>query len=151
VTHLGHGGLALEAPPHAVVNALGLPPARVDAFEAVALVAVEARRALLHDRHVGLCGDCIQALEALQYLSLAQLSLTHLCCCVSIRGEVVRRWCRSSKSRCVPSIALFNSISVRKMPSRVGAEPFRRRTPLHSEFFTTSTTLNIITSRHIAT
>lgn len=42
--YLRHSSLALEPPPHTVVDTLGLPPARVDALEAVALVAVEALR-----------------------------------------------------------------------------------------------------------
>lgn len=42
VTDLGHGGLALEATAHGIVDTLGLSPAGVDALEAVRLVAVEA-------------------------------------------------------------------------------------------------------------
>lgn len=45
VTDLGHGGLALEATAHGIVNTLGLSPAGVYAHEAVRLVAVEARSA----------------------------------------------------------------------------------------------------------
>lgn len=43
--HLWHGSLALEASADTVVDTLGLSPARVDAHEAVRLVAVEARSA----------------------------------------------------------------------------------------------------------
>lgn len=42
-SHLWHGSLALEASADTVVDTLGLSPARVDAHEAVRLVAVEAR------------------------------------------------------------------------------------------------------------
>lgn len=56
-THLRHRRLPLEPSPHSVVDALRLPPARVDAFEAVGLMAVEAVRVLLHDRDVLLRGD----------------------------------------------------------------------------------------------
>lgn len=45
VSHLGHNSLSLEASAHAVVDTLWLSPARVDAHEAVRLVAVEARSA----------------------------------------------------------------------------------------------------------
>lgn len=60
VTHLWHDSLSLEPPSHSVINALRLPPARVDAFEAIGLMAVEGRRALLHDRNVLLCRDHLQ-------------------------------------------------------------------------------------------
>jgi hypothetical protein len=42
-SHLWHSRLALESPSHSVVNALGLSPAWVNAFEAIALVPVKAR------------------------------------------------------------------------------------------------------------
>jgi hypothetical protein len=42
VSYLWHGRLALESPPHAIVDTLRLPPARVNAFESIALVSVEA-------------------------------------------------------------------------------------------------------------
>jgi hypothetical protein len=41
-SYLWHGRLALEAPPHAIVYALGLTPAGVNAFESIALMSVEA-------------------------------------------------------------------------------------------------------------
>jgi hypothetical protein len=41
-SYLWHGRLALEPPPHTIVDALGLPPAGVNAFESIALVSVEA-------------------------------------------------------------------------------------------------------------
>lgn len=56
-THLGHNSLALEASPHAVVDTLGLPPALANAVEAVTLVTLELRSALLDDRDMLLCGD----------------------------------------------------------------------------------------------
>jgi hypothetical protein len=56
-THLGHNSLALEASPHAVVDTLGLPPALADAVEAVTLVTLELRSALLDDRDMLLCGN----------------------------------------------------------------------------------------------
>ena len=56
-THLGHNSLALEASPHAVVNTLGLPPALANAVEAVTLVTLELRSALLDDRDMLLCGN----------------------------------------------------------------------------------------------
>jgi hypothetical protein len=56
-THLWHNSLTLEASPHAIINTLRLPPAGSDAVEAVALVAVEAVRALLDDRDMLGCGD----------------------------------------------------------------------------------------------
>lgn len=55
-THLWHGGLTAESTAHGIVDTLWLPPAGVDALEAVGLVAVEARSALLHDRDVLLRG-----------------------------------------------------------------------------------------------
>ena len=54
-THLWHGSLASETSPNGIVDTLGLPPAWVDALEAVGLVAVEARGALLDDGDVLLC------------------------------------------------------------------------------------------------
>ena len=63
-THLWHSSLSLESPPHSVVNALRLPPAGVDAFEAVGLVAVEGRRVLLDDRDVLLCRDHLPAYQS---------------------------------------------------------------------------------------
>lgn len=65
-THLWHSNVALKPPPDTVVDTLGLPPAGVDAFEAIALVAVEARRALLQDRDVALCGDHLLCRVSLQ-------------------------------------------------------------------------------------
>ena len=56
-THLGHNSLALEASPHAVVDTLGLPPALANAVEAVTLVTLELRSALLDDRDMLLCGN----------------------------------------------------------------------------------------------
>lgn len=38
-THLGHGKLALEPPPHPVINTLGLPPCLLHALVPVGLVA----------------------------------------------------------------------------------------------------------------
>ena len=40
-TYRRHYGLALKAPSHSVVDALGFPPARVNAFVSVALVSIE--------------------------------------------------------------------------------------------------------------
>lgn len=45
LTYRGHGQVALEPPSDARVDTLGLPPAGVDALEAVTLVASEALRA----------------------------------------------------------------------------------------------------------
>jgi hypothetical protein len=56
-THLGHNSLALEASPHAVVDSLGLPPGLANAVEAVTLVTLELRSALLDDRDMLLCGN----------------------------------------------------------------------------------------------
>lgn len=56
-THLGHNSLALEASPHAVVDTLGLPPALANTVEAVTLVTLELRSALLDDRDMLLCGN----------------------------------------------------------------------------------------------
>lgn len=42
ITDLWHSSLALESPPHSVVDTLGFPPTRVNTFESVALMAVEA-------------------------------------------------------------------------------------------------------------
>ena len=56
-THLGHNGLASEASPHGIVDTLGLPPALANALEAVTLVTLEGRSALLDDRDVLLCGN----------------------------------------------------------------------------------------------
>lgn len=39
--YLWHSSLAFKPPPHPVINTLRLPPAGIDAFEAIALVAVE--------------------------------------------------------------------------------------------------------------
>lgn len=47
IAHLGHSSLSLETSAHAVVDTLWLSPARVDAHEAVRLVAVEARSACM--------------------------------------------------------------------------------------------------------
>jgi hypothetical protein len=44
VSHLWHSSLALEASSDTIVDTLRFPPARVDAFEAIALVTVEALR-----------------------------------------------------------------------------------------------------------
>ena len=51
-SHLGHNSLALEASAHAVVDTLWLSPARVDAHEAVSLVAVEARSACIEEKNL---------------------------------------------------------------------------------------------------
>lgn len=56
-THLGHGSLASEASPDGIVDTLGLPPALANALEAVTLVTLELRSALLDDRDVLLCGN----------------------------------------------------------------------------------------------
>ena len=56
-THLGHNGLASEASPDGIVDTLGLPPALTNALEAVTLVTLELRGALLDDRDVLLCGN----------------------------------------------------------------------------------------------
>jgi hypothetical protein len=56
-THLGHGSLASEASPDGIVDTLGLPPALTNALEAVTLVTLELRGALLDDRDVLLCGN----------------------------------------------------------------------------------------------
>lgn len=69
LTHLRHNSLTLESPPDTVVNALRLPPAGVDAFEAVALVAVEGRSLLLDDGDVLLCGDHLCAGETRETVS----------------------------------------------------------------------------------
>jgi hypothetical protein len=42
MSYLWHSSLSREPPPHTIVNTLGLSPARIDAFEAIALVTVEA-------------------------------------------------------------------------------------------------------------
>ena len=42
LSYLWHSSLALESPPHSIVDTLGFPPARVNTFESVALMAVEA-------------------------------------------------------------------------------------------------------------
>ena len=55
ITHLWHSRLAFEPPSHSVVDALRLPPARVDAFKAIRLMAVESFRMLLDDRDVLFC------------------------------------------------------------------------------------------------
>ena len=55
--YLRHSSLALKPSPYSVINALRLPPARVDAFEAVTLVAVEGFGVLFDDRDVLLCRD----------------------------------------------------------------------------------------------
>lgn len=59
-THLRHSSLTLEPSPDPVVNAMRLPPARGDTFEAVALVTLELRSALLDDRDVALGGGHLQ-------------------------------------------------------------------------------------------
>ena len=42
LSYLWHSSLALESPSHSVVDTLGFPPAWVNTFESVALMAVEA-------------------------------------------------------------------------------------------------------------
>lgn len=54
-THLWHSGSAAETSPDSIVDTLWLPPAWVDALEAVRLMAVEALGVLLDDRDVLLC------------------------------------------------------------------------------------------------
>lgn len=88
-THLRHNGLASEASPHGIVNTLGLPPALADTVEAVTLVTLELRGALLDDRDVLLCGN-------------------HLCGCVLVICPVVggfaagklesKSWVRSARA-----------------------------------------------------
>lgn len=80
-THLGHNSLALEASPHAVVDTLGLPPALANAVEAVTLVTLELRSALLDDRDMLLCGN-------------------HLCGCVLVKSGSGRvGWICGGKTR----------------------------------------------------
>lgn len=57
ITNLWHSSLALESPSHSVVDTLGFPPAWVNTFESVALMAVEALSVLLDDWNVLLCGN----------------------------------------------------------------------------------------------
>ena len=57
VSDVGHEVHALELPPDPVVDALGLAPVLFDLEVAVALVADETLRALLHDLGVGGRGD----------------------------------------------------------------------------------------------
>ena len=42
LSYLWHSSLALESPSHSVVDTLGFPPAWVNTFESVTLMAVEA-------------------------------------------------------------------------------------------------------------
>jgi len=44
-TYRWHGQVALEAPPHPIIDTLGLPPCWGDALEPIALVPSEALRA----------------------------------------------------------------------------------------------------------
>lgn len=80
-THLRHSSLALETSPHTVVDTLWLSPAGVHAHEPVALVAVEVRSALLHDRDVLLCGDHLEANVRLCLLSGKLWHPPYLDCC----------------------------------------------------------------------
>ena len=57
VADVGHLVHSLELPADAVVNTLGLPPALLDLVIAVALVADELLRPLLHDLGAGGGGD----------------------------------------------------------------------------------------------
>ena len=57
VPDVGHEVHALEAAAHPVVDALGLPPVALQLVIAVALVARELLRALLHDLGAGSRGD----------------------------------------------------------------------------------------------
>lgn len=68
-THLGHSGLAGESSPDSIVDTLGLPPVWCHTLEAVGLVTVEARGALLHDRNVLLCGDHLNGSVSIARLS----------------------------------------------------------------------------------
>ena len=79
-THLGHNGLASEASPDGIVDTLGLPPALTNALEAVTLVTLELRGALLDDRDVLLCGN-------------------HLCGLMLVFGILEVCWRRENSSR----------------------------------------------------
>jgi hypothetical protein len=79
-THLGHNGLASEASPDGIVDTLGLPPALTNALEAVTLVTLELRGALLDDRDVLLCGN-------------------HLCGLMLVFGILEKCWRRENSSR----------------------------------------------------
>lgn len=52
-----HSGLTLETSPDSVIDTLGLPPICVDTFVRVALVTIEALRALFNDLDMLFCGS----------------------------------------------------------------------------------------------
>ena len=96
MAYLRHSSLPLEPPPHSIVNTLRLPPAGVDAFEAVGLVAVEGVGVLLHDLDVFFGCDHLLIRVSISALTPhAQLSLQAQRYRLTF---AVLRWCRQRRN-----------------------------------------------------
>ena len=97
--------MSLEPSSHSVINTLRLPPAGIDAFEAIGLMAVECVSVLLHDLDVFCRGDhlitprqsfCLSSAELgadfilpLRYCDVVSCCAMRCCHFTRSSGEVV--------------------------------------------------------------